>query len=220
MAVDTLLMELATYNDAVVWRPYGWSEQAMTFGYSQRFASVRELMKPFPGPLVRRITGGGVVDHRRDFTYALALPASHPLHREKAAVLYRDLHTGLSELLNAMGMETRLLPCHRGCEATPAPPATGICFRNPEPYDILHLPSGTKVAGAAMKRTREALLIEGSLRADIEGFPDTEELSPAIAGFLVEWLKTGSPAGLPLPSSTQLAAEVRRFSSREWNARR
>ena len=50
-------------------RAYGWREPTITFGLSQPFTAVRTLLGEGDGilRLVRRPTGGGVVDHRDDW---------------------------------------------------------------------------------------------------------------------------------------------------------
>ena len=61
-----------------VQRFYGWMEPAATFGYFQKYSSVERatLLRP----LVRRLTGGGIVPHDADWTYSFAVPPGHEWH--------------------------------------------------------------------------------------------------------------------------------------------
>jgi lipoate-protein ligase A len=58
MALDESLIESA---ERPLLRLYRWSGQAVSFGYSQSLATVRERFRSIP--CVRRWTGGGIVEH-------------------------------------------------------------------------------------------------------------------------------------------------------------
>jgi lipoyl(octanoyl) transferase len=105
MAVDFLL--LSRYPEPAVprFRHYEWRAPAATFGYSQKIEFVRANLPPGDDrfDLCRRATGGGIVDHRTDWTYALVIPRSHPLYDEPAPRSYRAVHEGLAAVLVALG---------------------------------------------------------------------------------------------------------------------
>ena len=85
MAVDFLLLQRYPAADAARFRSYGWHRPAFTFGYSQALDFVRTQLPAGETPdLCRRPTGGGVVDHREDWTYALVIPRGHPLEDMRA----------------------------------------------------------------------------------------------------------------------------------------
>jgi lipoate-protein ligase A len=73
MALDEALLE---YAERPMLRSYRWAGQAVSFGYSQSLAAVRERIPPLPS--VRRWTGGGIVEHGGDWTFS-ALSLSEPL---------------------------------------------------------------------------------------------------------------------------------------------
>src|SRR6267154_2201779 len=105
MAVDFLLLQ--RYPRTVPrFRHYGWRGPAFTFGYSQKIAFVRESLASAEAPfeLCRRATGGGIVDHRDDWTYALVIPRGHPLEELRASQSYRAVHEALAEALRALGV--------------------------------------------------------------------------------------------------------------------
>jgi lipoate-protein ligase A len=113
MAADFLL--LRRYPEArrahARFRAYGWHRPAFTFGYSQKIAWVRaQLPADAEGvELVRRPTGGGLVDHRDDWTYALVIPRGHELEKARAVDSYRAVHAALAAALVAVGQAAVLM---------------------------------------------------------------------------------------------------------------
>ena len=153
MALDGALLESAARLGAPVLRFYSWTEQAATFGYFQKFAEAAAMTRL--RPLVRRPTGGGLVPHDADWTYSLVLPPSHPWHALSAWESYRQTHEWIREAFAALGVETPLASCckHAG---------PGQCFVGWEKFDVLW--QGRKVAGAAQRRNKLGLLIQGSVQ--------------------------------------------------------
>lgn len=185
MAVDASLLRSAP-DGIAVFRHYGWSEPAITFGYTQKWSEVASLC-PDDLHLCRRITGGGIVDHRNDWTYALVIKASLPAAQTKANRLYQQIHRSLQLGLESQAVQSQLAPCPcaNGSKRSAAPDQ---CFVQPVANDVLTT-HGAKIAGAAMKRTRDGILVQGSVdRAtlpeafDFAAFAKqfTEELSIAL----------------------------------------
>ena len=80
MALDFLLLQRYPDPAAFRFRHYEWRGPAFTFGFGQKIAWVRAQLAPEGSvDLCRRPTGGGMVDHRRDWTYALVIPREHDL---------------------------------------------------------------------------------------------------------------------------------------------
>ncbi len=154
MAADQALLEAAPRIGRPVLRFYAWSVPAATFGYAQRYADA-ERLTPLR-PLIRRPTGGGVVPHNADWTYTLAFPPAHWWYGLRARESYRRLHAWVQAALARAGVSTRLA-------AEPARGAPAHCFQRAEQFDVL-LAGGGKVAGAAQRRTRTGLLIQGSVQ--------------------------------------------------------
>ena len=114
MALDFLLLQRYPEEEAPRFRHYEWRRPAFTFGYSQKIEFVRANLPSFAKAsegtaagenfdLCRRPTGGGIVDHRNDWTYTLVLPRGHPLYDERAAQSYRIVHECLAAALGALG---------------------------------------------------------------------------------------------------------------------
>ena len=69
MALDFLLLQRYPEPSAARFRHYEWRTSAFTFGLSQTIDYVRaNLPSGETFDLCRRPTGGGIVDHRNDWT--------------------------------------------------------------------------------------------------------------------------------------------------------
>ncbi len=180
MALDEALLENAATLGAPVLRFYGWTEPAATFGYFQKFAEVAATTKL--RPLIRRPTGGGIVPHDADWTYSFIVPPGHEWYAVSAEGSYRRIHDLLRLAFAELKIETELAPC---CKKT----LPGQCFVGYEKYDLLW--HGKKIAGAAQRRNKLGLLIQGSvqpppialLRADFE----SAMVTVAKRDFAVRW---------------------------------
>ena len=153
MALDEALLESSSRLGKPVLRFYGWTEPAATFGYFQKFSEVETATKL--RPLIRRPTGGGIVPHDLDWTYSAVFPAGHEWHSLKAEESYRRIHDWLRLAFAELKIETELAPC---CKKT----LPGQCFVGHEKFDLLW--HGKKIAGAAQRRNKSGLLIQGSVQ--------------------------------------------------------
>ncbi len=153
MALDEALLEAMPRLQMPVLRFYSWTEPAATFGYFQKFSEVAQTTHL--RPLIRRPTGGGIVPHEADWTYSAVFPAGHEWHSLKAEESYRRIHDWLRLAFSELGVETELAPC---CKKT----LPGQCFVGHEKSDLLW--RDTKIAGAAQRRNKLGLLIQGSVQ--------------------------------------------------------
>lgn len=153
MALDEAMLQSAREP----WlRVYRWAEPTVSIGFSQPATAVPEARRDWP--LVRRWTGGGVVVHDGDWTYTLAVPASHPASRERAPEFYRRVHEALMAALAECGVG--------GCElqSSSAGDGMGVCFEEPARFDVVGR-RGEKLAGAAQRRAAAGLLHQGSVQS-------------------------------------------------------
>jgi lipoate-protein ligase A len=207
MALDEALLQSAPETGQPVLRFYGWLERAASFGYSQKFADVQKLTRL--RPLVRRPTGGGLVPHDADWTYSLIFPPGHFWHRFKAVESYRRAHEWVRDAFAKMGVATTLSPASQ--KEIP-----GQCFAGAEKDDVLW--QGRKIAGAAQRRTRGGLLIQGSVQPPPTGLA-REKWEGAMCDiarerFGIQWnpLQIG-------PDAENLAEELRgvKYSQKSYN---
>lgn len=222
MAIDAALLETLR-EKTVVFRHYGWTEPSCTFGYSQRHDEVA-AHTPDGVTLCRRMTGGGIVDHRNDWTYALIIHQTAACAGISSTDLYGRIHRALTEALARQNIPTQLAPCPRKCdERKTEVPGPDQCFVQPVMNDVLN-PDGIKIAGAAMKRTRKGLLVQGSV--DCGTLPqglDFNLFSQSFAQLLARNLEIPQqqPDDLrPFFRSDVIEREKEKFASKKWTMRR
>jgi lipoate-protein ligase A len=153
MALDEALLENVSQIGKPVLRFYGWSEPAATFGYFQKFSEVERATHL--RPLIRRPTGGGIVPHDADWTYSFIAPPNHEWYSLKAIGSYRRIHEWIQNAFSKLKIETELASC---CKKS----LPGQCFVGHEKFDLLW--HGKKIAGAAQRRNKLGLLIQGSVQ--------------------------------------------------------
>jgi lipoate-protein ligase A len=188
MALDEALLEAMTRLQKPVLRFYGWTEPAATFGYFQKFSDV-EQATPLR-PLIRRPTGGGIVPHDAGWTYSAVFPPGHEWHSLKAEESYRRIHDWLRLAFTELKVETELAPC---CKKS----LPGQCFVGHEKFDLLW--RGKKIAGAAQRRNKLGLLIQGSVQPPVSlAREDWENAMRIVAqeNFHAEWLEWKPDAAL------------------------
>lgn len=177
MALDEALLEFAPVTRLPVLRFYGWTTQpAVTFGYSQHIAELERVTHL--RPLVRRPTGGGLVPHDADWTYSVVIPPPHDWYALRATESYERVHRWIQLAFNSLGVATELAPCCRKEIA-------GQCFVGHEKSDVLRL--GRKIAGAAQRRTKTGLLIQGSIQPPPLGMPRTQWQEAMLVVAASEW---------------------------------
>ena len=153
MAFDETLLESAGRLEHPLLRFYGWTEPAATFGYFQKYSEVEALTSL--RPLIRRPTGGGIVPHDADWTYSLVFPPGHSWHGLSATESYCALHQWIQRAFEKLACALTLAPASRK-------EAPGQCFVGHEKFDLVL--GAAKVAGAAQRRNRLGLLIQGSVQ--------------------------------------------------------
>jgi lipoate-protein ligase A len=224
MAVDFLLLQRYPEAAAARFRHYGWRVPAFTFGYSQKIAFVRAQL-PSTGAfdLCRRPSGGGLVDHRQDWTYTLVIPRGHPLEAERAAQSYRVVHACLADALRAQGAAAELQsPAESGSSSTglgaDSPLLQGICFQRAEVHDVVNPENGEKIAGAAQKRNKRGLLFQGSVRRPaVSGSPDWDKIGDEFAARLAAALGAApTPAPWPDLNEEEVGGLTEKYGSPEW----
>ena len=158
MALDEALLEGMSRLGRPVLRFYGWTEPAATFGYFQKYAEVERatLLRP----LIRRPTGGGIVPHDADWTYSLVFPPGHEWHALKAEESYRRVHEWIQSAFAKLNVTTELASTRYSSLVTHH--SSKGCFIGHEKFDLLW--QGKKIAGAAQRRNKWGLLIQGSVQ--------------------------------------------------------
>jgi lipoate-protein ligase A len=210
MAFDEAMLAGAAGHGRAILRFYGWAGPAATFGYFQAIAEVERATRL--RPLIRRPTGGGLVPHAADWTYSAAFPPGHEWHSLRAEESYRRIHNWLRLAFASLQVETALAPASQ--KTLP-----GQCFVGHEKFDLLW--HGQKIAGAAQRRNRLGLLIQGSVQPP--PLPLRREdwqqalLAVAASQFGAAGLEL-APAETPQRQAQSLAAE--KYSQAHYNRKR
>jgi len=173
MAIDEALLETAVGPTV---RFYRWRSPALSFGYFGKFSDVATYAAE--RDLVRRWTGGGIVFHGDDLTYAIVIPASDPVFDESSIAIYEKIHRALADALNGIGERAVVAGGvdPGGIALSKHAAASGYnCFANPVRADVMM--NGRKIAGAAQRRTRRGLLQQGS----IQGITTNNDLAEKFA---------------------------------------
>ncbi len=200
MALDEALLEIA---QRPLLRAYRWAEPSISFGYSQPLGQVRDRFPSLPS--VRRWTGGGIVGHLDDWTFALIVPSDEPLAKVRPLEAYRLIHSSVIAALRKVGCAARL--------AGPRDCADGLaCFTSPALYDVIG-PDHRKVGGGAQRRTRRGFLHQGSIQ-NLEPHPD----------FPVRFLESVAreTCAFCLPTATWARANALaagKYATRAWRER-
>ncbi len=147
MAADEALLEEAAAGTASL-RFYGWSEPTVSLGYFQPHTARLAGL-----PHVRRPSGGLMLVHHHELTYALALPPGATWQNGEPWL--RRMHRIIAAALMEFGVATHL---H---EPPDTHAQTPLCFRHLMAGDLLI--GGFKVAGSAQRRYRGALTQHGGI---------------------------------------------------------
>lgn len=196
MAIDeALLRSFDPAGSQPVLRLYGWQPPALSVGRFQRAAEVLDLgrCRADGVPIVRRITGGGVIYHADEVTYALVCspeqipPASSIKDSFRVLTgflitLYRDLGLEASYALDAVSPDVRLGE------------RTAFCFAGKESFDIMV--KGRKIGGNAQRRQKGVIFQHGSLplvNRAATGLSFMREREPALADNAASLEQCGIP---------------------------
>lgn len=222
MAADFLLLQRHPRPGVARFRHYLWRHPAFTFGYSQRLDFIRAQVAAVAGDerppeICRRPTGGGLVDHRDDWTYALVVPRGHPLEEMRASESYRAVHEALASVLRAHGVPAVTKPSAEPGAGEDGP--AGVCFERAEIHDVVNADTGVKIAGAAQKRSRHGMLFQGSIwRPAAPGDVPWDDLTDLMAASLASIVGAEAQhAPWPDFAEGELEGLTEKYSSPEWN---
>lgn len=163
MAVDSsLLASFDPDRDPPLLRLYGWSPPAFSHGRFQDAREVLDLERCVAAgvPVVRRITGGGVIYHADELTYAIVCAPHHIPPAASIKASFRVLTTFLLRFYRKLGLEARYAVDHYPA-GTRLGERTPFCFAGRESYDILV--DGRKIGGNAQRRIKNAIFQHGSI---------------------------------------------------------
>ncbi len=203
MALDEALFLSAVEANTVRARFYNWSAPAITLGYFHKGEQTADA--------VRRMTGGGMVEHGDDLTFSLAYPKDTDFARTSGTERYSWVHQALAHALESADFRTDL--------SADFGKASGPCFAAPVRWDILDPASREKIAGGAQRRSRGAVIHQGSIRIP------AELRSPGVAWIdqfltiLAEKVTLLSGEEIDLLGKSARTLEFRKYGNSDWNSK-
>ncbi len=202
MAVDEVLVRTSS---SPTLRFYQWRQKQITFGYFSHYLTTHEKYPSLP--LTRRWTGGGVVQHGDDLTFSIAIPASDPVSQIRGSQFYCALHGLIAKILEACGNQARLAGME---DQIPG----GECFTAPVAGDVMDADS-KKIAGGALRRTKEGILYQGSICGSKTTRTHLQESLPASLATRLKFRKLTVKEILHAKE-----IELSRYASKNWLLRR
>jgi len=150
MAADEVMLNAAADAGVASLRFYIWAEPTVTLGYFQPAA------ERVPGlPWARRSTGGAMLVHHHELTYALALPAGPSWQPKEESWICR-MHHIIQDVILKHGKRTEAVVCGQERKL-----GDRLCFLHQTPGDVLA--EGHKVVGSAQRKSHGALLQHGGI---------------------------------------------------------
>ncbi len=167
MALDEELFALAGQGETrPVLRFYTWAPPAVSIGRFQSMQAInRDACAKYGFGMVRRITGGRAVLHRRELTYSIAARSDNPLFPGSIPGTYRVIASGLVAGLRRLGLAAEIVARgSRHAGLVQKKPKEAACFSSPSWYEIVV--NGRKIVGSAQRREKGAFLQHGSILLD------------------------------------------------------
>ena len=165
MAVDAaLLADCEQGRIPPTVRLYGWSEPAITIGYSQKAEKELDIerCRELGIAIVRRPTGGRALLHYRELTYAVVAPVSLVPFNRGLKATFGAVSEALLAGLQGLGIQGDINTSKQRSGPTRSP----ACFASLNHCEITV--DGKKLVGSAQKRTSKAFLQHGSLIIDAD----------------------------------------------------
>ncbi len=133
-------------------RFYGWNQRAFSIGYFQEFNP-----KNFDAPVVRRMTGGGIVEHGRDLTFSIILDLKTLPSLDSVKNSYHWIHQIILKALMNLDISTKFYSSAKEEKGN-------LCFVSPSRDDLIW--EGLKIVGGAQRRKGNFLLHQGTIALD------------------------------------------------------
>jgi lipoate-protein ligase A len=238
MAADAGLLAHAGATGVAVVRVYAWARPTLSFGrHESTRGRFRAAALAAAGvDAVRRPTGGRVLLHDREVTYAVTMPITDDATLRET---FAAINAVLLSALRGLGVAAEEVP-----EAPVLRPGLGTCFAAPGKGELVV--GGRKLVGSAQYREGGALLQHGSILlhddqgriATLAEMPMTPSLPAATLTEAIgeratyravsDALRIALDASLPRPAApldaatvTALAApHLARFRDPDWTWRR
>lgn len=163
MAIDEALLACFKPGFSIpVLRLYAWEPAAFSCGRFQKEEEIIDLesCRIDSIPVVKRITGGGVIYHAEELTYSLVCPAEAIPDSRSVKAAFFHLTAFLLDFYSSLGLSP-LYAAEHYRDGRPLGERTALCFAGTESCDILI--RGKKIGGNAQRRLKETIFQHGSI---------------------------------------------------------
>jgi lipoate-protein ligase A len=159
---EALLRSFDPFSSPPVLRLYGWNPPTLSLGRFQKADEVLDLERCRANgvAIVRRVTGGGVIYHADELTYALVCAPEQIPPTSSIKDSFRVLTGFLLAFYCRLGLDPSYA-MDSAPDGTHLGERTPFCFAGKESFDILV--TGRKVGGNAQRRQKGAIFQHGSI---------------------------------------------------------
>jgi len=163
MALDEALLSCFDKKHSLpVLRLYGWNPSALSVGrYQDADAALKLDLCGADGiPVVRRMTGGGIIFHAQELTYSIVCAPEQAGEATGVKDGFRRLCGFLLGTYLRLGLQAAFATdLNKSGERLGE--RTAFCFAGKEEFDVMV--NGRKIGGNAQRRLRGAILQHGSI---------------------------------------------------------
>lgn len=182
MAIDEALLSSFDQHSQPILRLYGWHPAALSLGRFQKACEVLDTARCSSAqlPVVRRITGGGVIYHADELTYSIICSPGQIPETSSIKDSFRVLTGFLLQFYRNLGLDA-LYALDVNTAGERLGERTPFCFAGRESYDILV--NGRKIGGNAQRRLKQIVFQHGSvpiLNRATEGVTYLKERPPEL----------------------------------------
>jgi lipoate-protein ligase A len=163
MAIDAALLDCFVVRESLpLLRLYGWNPPSFSCGRFQEPAEILNLERCQTDsiPVVRRITGGGVIYHGAELTYSLVCPVDFIPGNRSVKDTFFSLTSFLIAFYRGLGLSPVYAADYFGSDKRLGH-RTPLCFAGIESCDIMV--SGRKIGGNAQRRLKKVIFQHGSI---------------------------------------------------------
>ncbi|GFO62772.1 lipoate--protein ligase family protein [Geomonas paludis] len=163
MALDEALLNCFQKDPTrPVLRLYGWNPATLSVGRYQNAAAALnlDLCREEGVPVVRRMTGGGIIYHAAEVTYSVVCAPEHLGDRTGVKDGFRKLCGFLLGTYQRLGLDARFAVDWNPAEERLGE-RTSFCFAGKEEFDVVV--NDRKIGGNAQRRLSGAILQHGSI---------------------------------------------------------
>jgi len=162
MAIDEAIFSRTREERSIpTLRFFQWEKPSISYGYAVEVEKELDIhyCQENDIPIVRRITGGGVVFHQCDITYSIIFPEDIVPATHSVLDSYKFINQIFIAGLKNFGITGNYYDLTE--QRQPEPGGENVCFIKPTQYDVVY--EGKKLVGNAQRRKKGYILNHGSL---------------------------------------------------------